>query len=82
VVHWLISRIRGLETEPGDWHTTFLTPAGTNGRSFIHLFRWKAVVSEVRLAGFRKVNPIGPAHLAAREFQGTEQDGVNLVTLP
>jgi SAM-dependent methyltransferase len=81
-VHWLISRVRGRETEPGDWYTTFLMPAGTIGRSFIHLFRWKAVVGEVRLAGFREVKPIGPAHLVAREFQRTEQDGVNLLTLP
>ena len=73
--HWLISRIRGLETEPGDWYTTFLTSSGTIERSFIHLFRWETVVRELRLAGFREVKPIGPAQLAARRFSGPDRRG-------
>lgn len=67
-VYWVISRARGLGTEPGDWYTMFFTPAGTIGCSFIHLFRAATVVRELRLAGFRQVERIGPAHLAAGSF--------------
>jgi len=68
VAYWLISRIRGLETEPGDWYTMFLTPQGSIGRSFTHLFRPETVVRELRLAGFRSVMPIGPAQILASRF--------------
>ncbi len=51
--------------EPGDWHTSYMLPDGTIGRSYTHLFSEREIVSEARRAGFAECRRAG-AYFVAR----------------
>jgi SAM-dependent methyltransferase len=56
VALWLRRRLRGHEgDEFGDWHTSFLTPAGAIGQSFLHRTWKRQVRGEAKEAGFARV---------------------------
>jgi hypothetical protein len=62
---WLLRRLRGdRRAEWGDWYTLYMSPAGTIGRSYLHVFSGDRLASELRAAGFRSVRRLG-GHVVA-----------------
>jgi hypothetical protein len=62
---WLLRRLRGdRRVERGDWYTLYMTPVGTIGRSYLHVFTGDELASELRAAGFRSVRRLG-GHVVA-----------------
>ena len=62
---WLRRRLRGDRTvERGDWYTMYLSPDGTIGTSFLHLFAAGEAEAELRQAGYGSVRRLG-GHLVA-----------------
>jgi SAM-dependent methyltransferase len=67
LVVWVRRGVSGrTESEFGDWYTWFLTPQGEIGRSFGHRFlSQRAVLAEVRDAGFRSVRREPEGHFTS-----------------
>jgi SAM-dependent methyltransferase len=51
--------------EAGDWYTSYLTPAGTIGTSFLRRFAAGEVIGEARAAGYADVVRLGSHFVAA-----------------
>ena len=66
---WLLRPAGASGAEPGDWYTSFLTPRGEIGASYIHLFLPGAVVREAGSAGYDRVEAIEAAHFVASGFR-------------
>jgi SAM-dependent methyltransferase len=61
-------RLAGRQDEFGDWYTSFLTPAGAIGTSFVHYSRHREVLAEIRAAGFGRIEWDGGAFFRASGF--------------
>jgi SAM-dependent methyltransferase len=65
---WTVRRARGGRCEFGDWYTSFLTPQGRLGHSYIHRGSGAKARRAAQEAGFGRVVHAGAAHYIAERF--------------
>lgn len=68
---WLLRMPAGERNhEFGDWYTSFLTPSGTIGTSYLHRGSRARVLGEARAAGFSNVRWMETGYFVAGRFRG------------